>query len=272
MPWSPGKTDSAFRSRSDPIWFENLLGGDDPSLVLFCFPYAGGSANVFRHWRSSLPSEVSVCLVHVPGRGKRVNERPFTRLNCLVEAIADQICGELRYPFAFYGHSMGAMISFELARELRRRYGIEPTRLFLSGRPAPHLVRSGPMAFNLPHDDFIAILRELNGTPRELLDDPEFAELFLPALRADFEIVDTYEYRPEPRLSCPITVYGGLQDEVAPVAELLQWKELTLAAFRVRWFPGDHFFIHSADKSFLEALRLDISRTLCDGHGQGLST
>ena len=270
--WSPDKHDSAFRSRSNPIWFENLLGGKDPALVLFCFPYAGGSTNAFRHWRPCLPSEVNVCLVHVPGRGKRVNERPLTRLNLLVEAIADQICSDLRYPFAFYGHSMGAMISFELARELRRRYGVEPVGLFLSGRPAPQLVRSGPIAFDLPHDDFIAILRKLNGTPRELLENPEVLELLLPALRADFEIVDTYEYRPEPRLSCPITVYGGLQDRAAPIGDLLRWKELTLAAFRVRWFRGDHFFIHAPDGEFLEALRLDIFDTLFDSRGEALST
>jgi medium-chain acyl-[acyl-carrier-protein] hydrolase len=270
--WSPDEPGTTPRSHSNPIWFENLPGGKTPALILFCFPYAGASTHVFRHWRQYFPPRVDVCLVHVPGRGRRAKEPPFTRLNLLVDAIADHIGSELRHPFAFYGHSMGAMISFELARELRRRCGIEPVELFLSGRPAPHVVRSKPITFNLPDDELITILRKLNGTLHELLEDSEITEFFLPALRADFEIVDTYECRPEPRLSCPITVYGGLQDKIAPVADLLAWKELTLAAFKVRLFPGDHFFIHAANAEFLEAFRLDISDTFCDSPGQVLST
>jgi len=104
---------------------------------MFCFPYAGGASDVFRGWRRHFPAEVDICLVHLPGRGKRMGERPFTRLNVLVEEIADVICAESPDPYVLYGHSMGALISFELARELRRRHSIGPRQLFLSGGRAP---------------------------------------------------------------------------------------------------------------------------------------
>ena len=244
---------------SKSIWFENLSRVQAPALNLLCLPYAGASAQMFCQWPAHFPPEVGISLVHLPGRGKRLFEKPFTRLSSLVDAIVQNIPGELlEYPFAIYGHSMGALLGFEIARAVRRRYGIAPVQLLLSGRSAPHVVPSRAAAFSLPHDEFIVRLRELNGTPRELLEDPEATEFFLPVLRADFELVDTYQYRPERRLSCPISVYGGLQDEEAPVTGLETWKEHTSAEFKVRLFPGDHFFIHASGTHFLEILRSDV--------------
>jgi len=256
------KTMAAPRSDSSLGWFEKLSQGNATRLCLFCFPYAGGSAQVFRPWRRHFSPEIDVCLVHLPGRGNRFGEPPFTRMRLLVDAIAYHIRGELRHPFAFYGHSMGAVIGFELARVLRGKYGIEPSRLFLSGRRAPHAGRSKPTTFDLPHDEFIAEVRRLNGTPKELLDNPETSKLFLPVLKADFELVETYEYEPEPQLSCPITVYGGLIDKDVPVTALREWQEHTTAQFEMRLFPGDHFFIHTSKPEFLEAFRLDLLESL----------
>jgi medium-chain acyl-[acyl-carrier-protein] hydrolase len=250
------------RRGSNPIWFERLSRGPSAALCLFCFPYAGGAAQVFRSWRQYLPQEVDLCLVHLPGRAARLAERPVTRLSVLVDAIAAHIGDEIRHPFAFYGHSMGALISFELAREARRRYGIEPAELFVSGRIAPHVTSTEPAIFNLPSDELIGKLRELNGTPQEVFENTELAEIFLPILRADFELVDTYEYRAEARLSCPITVYGGLEDKRVRVEDLRAWKEQTEAAFKIKFFPGDHFFIHSLKMQFLEALQLDLTDSL----------
>ena len=253
---------------SNSVWFESLSRGHPPALRLFCFPYAGGSGQTFRTWQRYFPSEVDLCLVHLPGRGRRFDERPFTRMNLLVDTIASHIEGKLPCPFAFYGHSMGALISFELARELRRRCGIEPVQLFLSGQGAPHLRPTGPATFGLSQDEFIVKLRELNGTPQELLEDAELTELILPILRADFEIVETYEYQPGACLSCPITVYGGLQDKEVPVGNLREWKEHSPAQFKVRLFPGAHFFIDASSVRFLEVLRLDISDSLREVAGR----
>jgi medium-chain acyl-[acyl-carrier-protein] hydrolase len=247
---------------SNSIWFENLSRGHAGALNLVCFPYAGASAQIFHHWPAHFSPELGIYLVHLPGRGKRLHENPFTRLAILVDAIMQNMPDELlESPFAFYGHSMGALLSFEIARAVRRRYGIEPVRLIVSGRSAPHVAQSKAATHNLPHDEFIARIRELNGTPPELLECPDFNELFLPLLRADFELVHTYQYRPEQCLSCPITVYGGLEDKEVPEAGLRAWKEHTATEFNLRLFPGDHFFINAADTHFIETLRFDVCRT-----------
>jgi len=204
-----------------------------------------------------------MCLVHLPGRGKRIGEPPFTCMKALVNAIADQIQREPRCPYAFYGHSMGAVISFELARELRLRYGTEPAALFLSGRRAPHVLRSTAPSFDLPDDQFIAELRRLNGTPEEVLSDRKLLDLFLPLLRADFQVIEAYRYQVQARLSCPMTVYGGLQDIDVSVQDLQMWQEHTVAEFQMRLFPGGHFFIQEVNSpDFLKTLGRDVSATL----------
>ena len=194
-----------------PPWFNHSVPSRKHSLRLYCFPYAGGSAQVFSQWQRQFPPEIDLCLVNLPGRGRRITEPLVKRLTFLVQSIADALVRELQEfpgPFALFGHSMGATISFEVARELRRRGVMEPAHLFVAGRRAPQLPDSDPVTFNLPHDPFIAELRKLNGTPSELLEDPELLELYLPVIRADFELIQTYEYYEEEPLSCPITAYG----------------------------------------------------------------
>lgn len=229
-----------------------------PGIRLFCFPYAGGSADQYRSWQRWFPEDVDLCLVHLPGRGRAIGQRAFTRLIPLVKAIADHIDCETTVPYAFYGHSMGAMISFELARELFSRRQKGPKHLFVSGRNAPQWPRNEPPTFNLPHDEFLAELKKLNGTPHEVLGNPELMEFLINVLRADFEAVDTYNYLPGEPLSCPITVYGGLQDEHVPVESCHAWEKQTSAICRVRMFPGDHFFIRDPIKDFTTAFRRDV--------------
>jgi len=250
--------------KSQSKWFENLPEGKDGALRLFCFPYAGGGAQVFRKWQHHFSTEVGLSLAHLPGRGARIGEPPFKQYKSLVNALADAIIPQLTPAFAFWGHSMGGLISFELARELRRRGQPGPLALFVSGRIAPQIVDPDPPTFNLPEQEFVAELRRLNGTPKELLDHPELKELFLPTIRADFELVDTYIYEPEAPLACAIHAYGGLQDTNVPVANLKAWQKQTSGVFKVRMFPGDHFFIHtSAD--LVHALRRDVLDLLREG-------
>ncbi len=240
-------------------WFETLSPAHEASLQLFCFPYAGGSAQVYRTWQHYLPRHVSLSLVHLPGRAKRLSEPPFTDLKPLIETIADAlVASQHRVNYAFWGHSMGALISFELARELRRREQALPRALFVSGRGAPHYPVSDPPIFNLPEKEFVAELRRLNGTPGELLEDPESLKLFLPTTRADFQLVETYLYEHEAPLACAIYAYGGLQDADVSAESLSAWQEQTTLGFKARMFPGDHFFIHSSIGSLVNALRRDL--------------
>ena len=161
-------------------------------------------------------------------------------------------------PFAFFGHSMGALISFELARLLREEQSVEPTALFISGRGAPQLESEDPITYDMPEDEFISELRRLNGTPREVLEHPELLQLMMPILRSDFELCQTYTYTNAPPLNCPIFAFGGLQDEDVPRENLEAWRDQTTSALTVRMFPGDHFFLHSSQSSLLRALSSDL--------------
>jgi medium-chain acyl-[acyl-carrier-protein] hydrolase len=247
---------------SQLTWFEALGPAHDESLQLFCFPYAGGSAHVYRTWQRHVPRQVGLSLVHLPGRAKRMSELPFKHLKPLVEELAEAIVSAHREAYAFWGHSMGALISFELARELRRRSHTLPRALFVSGRGAPQVPVADPLIFNLPEKEFIAELKRLNGTPGELLEDPETVKLFLPTTRADFQIVKTYLYQPEDPLACAIYAYGGLQDPDVSAESMSAWQKQTSLQFKARMFPGDHFFIHSSTTSLLSVLRRDLQEEL----------
>lgn len=261
---SGSKSSNELANGSSRLWFESLSSQRGKSLRLFCFPYAGGDTYGFRSWQRHFPPDIDLCLVHLPGRGKRISEQIFTRLKLLVQTIADLIIREPQLPYALFGHSMGSLISFELARELRRRHFAAPQWLFLSGRSAPNVANRETPIFNLPEEAFIAEVRRFNGTPEEVFDNPETRKLFLPVLRADLEMLDTYEYYPEERLSCPITVYGGLQDTDAPVESLRAWEEHTSASCKLRMFAGDHFFIHGPGMAFIDVLRRDVLSALHD--------
>lgn len=227
---------------------------------LFCFPYAGGTAHIFRAWPEGLPKSVQVCTANLPGRGSRIRETPFSDIHELVEVVGREIRPLLDMPFAFFGHSMGAMISFELARYLRREHGARPTHLFVSGRRAPQLPVTEPTSYDMPEEVFKEKLRTLNGTPAEVLEHPELMELMLPLLRADFSVVETYEYREEPPLDVPITVFGGLQDHKVGRDVLTPWREQTTAPVTVRMLPGDHFFLNTARPALLNLLSKELER------------
>ena len=215
---------------------------------------------IFRGWQERLPRTVEVCPVELRGRGRRLHEPPFTRLTTLIEATAEGLLPLLDKPFAFFGHSMGAMISFELARLLRKEHGLMPLHLFVSGRRAPHVPESDPPTYNLPDAEFLKELRRLNGTPQEVLEHTELIELMMPLLRADFEVVQTYHYAPGPPLDCPITAFGGLQDVEVRREYLDGWHNYTTVAFTLRMMPGDHFFLHTAQRLLLQILAQELQR------------
>jgi surfactin synthase thioesterase subunit len=239
-------------------WFQNTRAHRHVELKLFCFPYAGGTALVYRDWAGYLPLNVQVIPVELPGRGARLNEPPFVSLPVLIDALTEAILPLLDAPFAFFGHSMGAVIAFELARRLRRQHDREPQVLFASGRRAPQIADSDPVTYNLPRSEFISELHRLDGTPKEVLEHAELMELIIPLLRADFQLIQTYEYLSDVPLRSPITVYGGLQDDEETRDLLLPWREQTSSGFRLHMLPGDHFFLRSSQNLLLELLVQDL--------------
>lgn len=237
---------------SEKSWFTRPRANPGADVRLFCFPYAGGGAAFFREWGRELPSFVEVCLAQLPGRGARLAEPPFTKLTDMVEALAEAISPYLDKPFAFFGHSMGGMISFELARAIRKERQLEPVHLFISGLRAPQDMDASRATYNLPEQEFIEELRRLNGTPREILEHPELMQLIGPILRADFSVCETHRYERAPPLRCPFTIFGGLND-VTEGVNLENWREHTTSS-TVRIFPGDHFFIHAAQSEILRII------------------
>lgn len=221
---------------------------------LLCFPYAGGGVATYRSWAQELPDSVEVWAIQLPGRDKRRSEPPFERLGPLVRALADEVAPPPAPPFALFGHSMGALVAFEFARELRRRGAALPFHLIVSGRPAPHILAREPSGHLMTDAQLIDRLRADNGTPESVLQEPEFVSLFLPIIRADFAVSEAECFVAEEPLSCPISAFGGLSDPRATAAEIDAWREHTSAAFSRELFPGGHFFLDSARGALLRAV------------------
>lgn len=227
-------------------------------MRLICFPYAGASAQIFRSWSQLLPDWIEGHAIELPGRGRRWSEPAYTNLQELVQAIAPAIQPYLDKPFAFFGHSMGAWISFELARLLHQTYSLTPEWLFISARRAPQLPTSKPPLHSLPDVLLLQELHHLSGTPTEVLENQELLNLLLPILRADFTLLETYVYRNQPPLPCPIQVYGGQQDTEVTIPDLAAWQQQTSCDFNLKLLPGGHFFLHSAQTELVYSLSLNL--------------
>jgi medium-chain acyl-[acyl-carrier-protein] hydrolase len=227
-------------------------------IRLFCFAHAGGAASTFRTWSDSLPIDIEVCPIQLPGRGARLVEPPFSDFRPLVEALAEALVPLLDRPFAFFGHSLGSLVGFELARRLRSHHQKRPVRLFVSAAPAPQIPHRDRSISKLPEKEFLSELRRLNGTPRELLNHRELMDIAFPLLRADFALYESYRYSSELPLECPISVYGGLDDQTVKYRDLQRWRDQTSASSSIRVFPGDHFFLRTTEPLLLRTLAKEL--------------
>ena len=239
-------------------WITSPKPNPQADMRLFCFPYAGGSPQIFRTWHEELPENVEVCPVQLPGHGLRMRETPFTKLIPLVQAATRAILPKLDKPFAFFGHSMGAWVSFELTRQLRRRYGLLPMCFFVSSRYAPHRPDPESPRYNLSESELKERLRAYNATPGEVLECDEMMKLMLPIFRADFEVLETYVYVPEPPFDCPIFAFGGMQDHKVSRNDLEAWSEHTNKNFSLHMFSGDHFYLQTSKTPLLHAISKEL--------------
>jgi surfactin synthase thioesterase subunit len=235
-------------------WLACYRSNPSATFRLFCFSYAGSGAAVFRSWSKDLPQNIEVCPIQYTGRNHRLHEPLFTDISSLVGTLGKDLLSVMDKPFAFFGHSMGGKICFELARHLRRQNKRGPFHLLVSGCRAPQIPNDDPATYNLPHPRFIEEVKQLNGTPPELFDYPELLELMIPVLRADFEMVQTYTYQVEPPLDIPITAFGGSEDVDVTREHLEKWAEQTSSSFSLEILPGDHFFINSRRSLLLDAI------------------
>ncbi|TAE61954.1 MAG: thioesterase [Nostocales cyanobacterium] len=235
-------------------WITCPQPNPNAKIRLFCLPYAGGSAVIFHKWSKNLPQTIEVCPIEIPGRGRQITLPPHTKMKSLVAEIATKIIPFLDKPFAIFGHSMGAQVSFELARLLRSDYNLQPIHLFISGRKAPQINSTKRDIYNLPDQEFWQEVSKLNGTPNEVIENAEMIELFLPILRADFTALETHIHTNQQPFNFPISVFGGLQDTGITQHQLEAWKEHTTSDFSVQMLEGNHFFLRESEKNLLHQI------------------
>lgn len=230
-------------------WFACPQPNPQAETRLFFFPYAGAGPSAFHQWCKEFPDTVEAHIVHYPGRGSRYNEPPIKKLSDLVEKIHQAIQPLLDKPFIFFGHSMGGTIAFELTKNLKQNNSPQPLALFISASGAPHIPNPNQLLHTLSDNEFLKSLKDLNGTPSEILNQPELMQLLLPTLRADFELIETYQYKSSTPIDPPIFALGGLDDPRVSRESIQAWATHTNSHFEAKFFKGDHFFINTAKES-----------------------
>lgn len=233
-------------------WFSQAESGTAGRVRLFCIPFAGGGPSAYLEWVRFLPPEIEPFSVNLPGRGSRLHEPPIRRMTELVARLLPDTLDRIERPYAIFGHSMGAHVAWELACQLRDR-GAPPLVLFVSSRRAPQLPERNTLPSQLDDAAMLEIAISVYGLDGGIRRDPEVLRVLLPALRADFEIIDSYEWVRRRPLDCPIVAFGGTDDFAVDPSELRAWAELTTSAFSLRLMPGAHFFFHG-DRQMLAKL------------------
>jgi medium-chain acyl-[acyl-carrier-protein] hydrolase len=221
---------------------------------LVCFPHAGGGTLAFHAWPTHLPPEIEVHAVALPGRERRLREAPATDLRQLVRDLAPAVAVLADRPLALWGHSLGALLAFEVARSWQAHGGPAPRHVFVSGCRAPHVPASEPPLHALPEDAFVAGIQAMGGTPPAVWQHADLRQLVLPALRADFTLAETYRYAPGPPLDCSLSAFGGDADPRAAPHDLQAWSQHTRRDFEWRLFRGGHFFLQSCPDLVLGAV------------------
>jgi surfactin synthase thioesterase subunit len=236
------------------------FGGEHTrSRRLYCLPYAGGGPAAYRLWPRALPADVDVVAVQLPGRDPSKREPPVDSIHRIVDVVGASIA-ELQeadpVPFSLFGHSMGALVAFDVAVALEGGGGPAPARLFVSGRRPPDEVHQGDPIHPLPDDEFLDRMHDTyGGIPAAVKAEPELLALFLPSLRADIKALETYAPRSTRRVRCPVRVYGGSQDRNPRPSQLAGWQRVAERDISIRVFEGGHFYLNDSR----EALAADVA-------------
>ncbi|MEJ6485866.1 beta-ketoacyl synthase N-terminal-like domain-containing protein [Nostoc punctiforme UO1] len=239
-------------------WINKYEFSSSSEIRLFCFPYAGGGASIYRTWQDELPPEIEVCPIQIPGRENRINEAPFTKFTDLVEALVDALKPMLDKPFAFYGHSMGAVLAFEAARLLRAQFNLLPVHLFIGASMAPQLPNPFP-ALDLSSPLKLTKFLHSLGTSSKVLQNTELTEALLPTIKADFIALEGYLYKENAPLDCPISAFGGSKDRFVSQEDMAAWSLHTSSRFHLDAVSGSHLFLESDRESVLQTISRELA-------------
>ncbi|WFB10773.1 alpha/beta fold hydrolase [Streptomyces sp. LX-29] len=243
-------------TRDDPaVVFPFGLPDPEAPVRVFCLPYAGGGAGLYRTWARRGDADAAFVPVQLPGRENRLHEEPEKDFDSLAERLATVIAPWTGDRYALFGHSMGGMLAHELARRLEELTGTPARLLAVSACAAPDVERPEWRIHDLPREEFVAQVRRLNGTPRELFEDEDLLDLCLPRIRADFSVLASYRYRPRSPLAMPVTAFGGTRDDQVPTWSVENWREHTDGDFRLHLVDDDHFFLHRHEQAVAEHIR-----------------
>lgn len=239
---------------SRPTWLRSETPRPHAAFRLFCLPHAGGTSALYRGWGAALPADIEVRAFVLPGREERIAERAASRLDAFVAPLAQIIAEHADRPYALFGHSMGGLVAFEVARALRRLGAPGPCHLFLSASRPPHLWHEFEHIHALPEPAFRLALARMGGMPAELLREDEIMSMLSPMLRRDFELIANYQFTPDAPLNVPLTVLAAVDDTVMPFLHLYEWQRHTRAPFRLRTFSGGHFYLTECRQALLDVV------------------
>ncbi|MGK5440467.1 thioesterase II family protein [Micromonospora sp. URMC 105] len=247
---------------ADPaLWLRRFHPAAEDAVRLVCLPHAGGSASFFFPMSRALAPRVQVLAVQYPGRQDRRREDNVADLHLLADQVFAALAATPQRPLALFGHSLGAVLAYEVALRMREAGLPDPVRLFASARRAPSRYRD-ERVHRLGDADIIEQLRRLSGTHADTLADPDLIQLILPAVRSDYRAIETYRHRPEAVLDCPVTVLTGADDPVVSADEAADWRRHTTGEIDVHTFPGGHFFLVDHAPAVTELLARSLTATV----------
>jgi medium-chain acyl-[acyl-carrier-protein] hydrolase len=251
-------------------WLLPLKHSAASSLSVFCFPYAGAGASVYRSWNKLFTPDMNLYAIQAPGRETRFSEDFVGSIPELASTVAKEILNTTDKPIVLFGHSLGAACAYETARALEHT-GRSPELLILSGRQGPGSISKRAPIAHLSDTEFLQHVLTYKGTPAAVLENEELMELLLPLLRADFSLAEQYKPRPEPLLTCPVLGLGSTQDEWLDHESLERWGDLTLGSFESHWFEGDHFYLNHRTEELVSYVQKRITAQMKTGTRPSMS-
>lgn len=240
-------------------WFIHPRPNPNANVRLFCFHPAGSNALFFYNWAKELHPSIEPISIQLPRRSSHLENPLLTRMEPVISYLCEAILNYCDKPYYFFGHSLGALIAFELAHALQKNNKPLPYCLFTSGKTPPHL-QIQKLTYHLSDKDFIDLVKEYNGIPTEIINDNSLMALFLPILRADFELLETYVYQDRSPLLCDLIALGGIDDPIVKPNIIKEWQKYTSGTFNYHLLPGDHFFIKSEQKNVLKIVTQEIHK------------